>query len=229
MDDVVISSHGSHLRQSQCVVREKCGRNNISGQRGSVARLLRDCARVFMECISLGVSECTCVCLIQWLRRLTWQVCVSPRHEAKLYVASSSSDLVSDRKDCGKKKERRSKKKGVCVWVCEKGRDGLLMIFTADIKAPSTWWIIICLTAGTWHTHKHSSSLIIVHQHVHAPTCYQLENEVEDEVCVCAYAESMTCITEAEPLCRGMLMFSKETITQQKEINRETEQRTTNG
>ncbi len=35
---VVVSSHGSALMQSQCVVREKCIENNVSGQKVTAAR-----------------------------------------------------------------------------------------------------------------------------------------------------------------------------------------------
>lgn len=40
-------------------------------------------------------------------------------------------------------------------------------------------------------------------------------------VSVCVYTDPLTHFAGLEPLCRGMLMFSKETITQQREIETE--------
>ncbi len=45
-------------------------------------------------------------------------------------------------------------------------------------------------------------------------------------VCVCLDTDPLTHIAGPEPLCRGMLMFSKETITQQIETERLTETET---
>lgn len=48
-----------------------------------------------------------CVCdTVVWVFDMT-SVCVSAQREAKVYVASSSSNLVSDREDCGKQGDRQ--------------------------------------------------------------------------------------------------------------------------
>lgn len=70
---------------------------------------------------------------------------------------------------------------------------------------------------GFGDTHTQSLTLVCRYAHVHAHTGYQPENE--DKICVCA--DTLTHKAGFEPLCTGMLMFSKETITQQRERQRD--------
>lgn len=85
------------------------------------------------------------------------------------------------------------------------------MIFTAAIKAPLSWWIIICLTEGLentkWtHSEPHICEQTCVCTFTHRLSAWQWL------VCVCVWPPDTDCRTS----CAGMLMFSKE-------INRERE------
>lgn len=79
-------------------------------------------------------------------------------------------------------------------------------VFTAAIKAPLSWWIIIWVTGGDTHADTAEGA------HIH--WCYQLE----DEGVKCVRTDLLTHVAGLELLCTGMLMFSKETVTQHTEI-----------
>lgn len=110
-------------------------------------------------------------------------------------VAHLWYNLESDREDCGKQRDRRGKT--VCNCVCDRDseweRGGLLMIFTAAIKAPLSWWIIIFLIGGFGdthsHTHEHAQSLALVSKHarIRAHTGYQPENGIRVCVSLCVH------------------------------------------
>lgn len=145
-------------------------------------------------------------------------------------VAHLWHNLESDREDCGKQRDRRGK---LCVIVC--------VTETAREREVVCWWFLLqplklhyhdgslSSLSGVWRhtlTHTWTCSKPCTCEQTCTYTCTHRLSAWEWDtcvcVCLCVCTDPLTHSAGLEPLYTGMLMFSKETITQQRACEKRT-------